>query len=217
MKSVIYDIDKEEKGELELDERIFDLPWNGDLVHQVVVSIQSNLRAGTAHAKDRSEVRGGGKKPWRQKGLGRARHGSIRSPIWVGGGVTHGPRKEKNYSKKINKKMMRKAFFTVLSKKLKDKEIIFLEGIIATEPKTKSAKLIVDKTRSISGFEKLAAKGGRAIVAVHEKNKDVFLSFRNLPYIETKEARNLNPLDLLNVKYLVLTKKAAEDLKSKIK
>src|SRR3989338_10320201 len=104
MEGTIYNQKGKESGKISLPEAVFGLKWNADLVHQVVVSMESSARTPVAHAKNRGDVRGGGKKPWRQKGTGRARHVSIRSPIWVGGGVAHGPRSEKNYARKINRK-----------------------------------------------------------------------------------------------------------------
>ena len=106
MKTEIYNKEGQSSGTINLDDQLFDLKWNADLVHQVVRSMESNARQSNADTKGRGDVRGGGKKPWRQKGTGRARHGSSRSPIWVGGGVAHGPTSEKNYDKKINKKMI---------------------------------------------------------------------------------------------------------------
>src|ERR1043166_6090887 len=129
IQSKIYDQKGGEAGTINLPARVFGAPWRSDLVHQVVESMRSNKRAGTADTKDRGEVRGGGKKPWKQKGTGRARHGSSRSPLWVGGGVTHGPLAEKNYKRKISKKMRAQALFSVLSKKLKDGEIIFVDTL----------------------------------------------------------------------------------------
>src|SRR5262245_26808838 len=129
METKVYNQQGKETGKLKLPEAVFGLPWNGDLVHQVVVSMQANQREGNAHTKGRGEVRGGGKKPWRQKGTGRARHGSIRSPLWRGGGTTHGPSNERNYEKKINKKMKTKALYTVLSQKNRDGEVVLLDQV----------------------------------------------------------------------------------------
>jgi len=130
MKVKVYNWEGKEIDTTEVPEKLFGLKWNDDLVHQVATALRANLRRTIADTKDRSEVRGGGKKPWRQKGTGRARHGSSRSPIWVGGGITHGPLSEKNYSQKINKKMKAKAFFTVLSRKLSDGEVVFVSDFL---------------------------------------------------------------------------------------
>lgn len=212
-----YNQDAEELGDFDLDEHIFGLAWNADLVHQTIFSMRSNQRAGTAHAKDRGEVRGGGKKPWRQKGTGKARHGSSRSPIWVGGGVTHGPTKEKNYKKKINKKAKKKALFVGLSQKLRDNEILFFDEINLNNIKTKRAVEIINKVRDkIEGFSKFGDKGGKILICVDDNDKNSILSFRNLVSAEVKEARNLNILDLLSNKYIVLTKKSVSGLENKI-
>src|SRR5207244_4311391 len=112
------------------------LSWNADLVHQVVTSMQANARTSVAHTKDRGEVRGGGKKPWQQKGTGRARHGSSRSPIWKGGGVAHGPRNEKVYTKRITQQMRQKALLVTLSRKMRDGEIIFVDALEMQAPKS---------------------------------------------------------------------------------
>lgn len=206
MKVDIYNQNAEKTGDLELPKEVFGLPWNGDLVHQVVVSMQANKRMPIAHAKGRGEVSGGGRKPWRQKGTGRARHGSIRSPIWRGGGVTHGPSKEKIYAKKTNKKMKKGAFLSVLSKKLKDNEILFLDKIIVAESKTRESSQIINSISKIKGFEKLAIKKkNRAIIVLPQKEEYINRSFRNLFGIKIAEARNLNVLDLLKYKFLVIT------------
>lgn len=205
MEAKVYNQDGKEKGKISLSEKLFNLPWNGDLVHQVMTSMLSNERSPIAHTKDRSEVRGGGRKPWRQKGTGQARHGSRRSPIWVGGGITHGPRSEKNFSRKINKKMKTKAFFTILSQKMRDGEILFAEMKGFDKPKTKDAQTYLNNLAKIEGYEKLIYKTGkRAILALAEKNVAAEKSFQNIKSSSLMEVNNVNPLDLLNYKYLVI-------------
>ncbi len=206
MKTDIYNQKGEKAGSVELSENVFGLPWNSDLVHQVVVSMQSNARTPVAHTKDRSEVSGGGKKPWQQKGTGRARHGSTRSPIWVGGGVTFGPRNEKNYSKKINKKMRAKALYTVLSRKLKDGEVLFVDKIETSEPKTKLVKDILTSLGAISGFEGVSTKKRNALyIASAIENDNTEKSFRNFGNVSLCNVLNMNILDVINNKYLIIT------------
>jgi len=118
MNADVYNLNNEKVGTVELPENVFGAKWSPVLVKQVVDAQRANARDPWAHAKGRGEVRGGGRKPWRQKGTGRARHGSIRSPLWIGGGKAHGPRKERDYSQKVNKKMRRLALFSALSRKM---------------------------------------------------------------------------------------------------
>jgi large subunit ribosomal protein L4 len=205
METKIYNQKGKEAGSIKLPETVFGLTWNADLMHQVVVSSQSNKRAGTANARTRGEVSGGGKKPWKQKGTGRARHGSIRSPLWKGGGVTHGPLAEKNYSKKINKKMKRKALMVALSRKVKDGQVLFVDALSLSEPKTKEASIITSSLSKVGGFEKLAGKRkNTALLLLPEKNAPVLRAFRNLPAVTISELQKLNALDALSYRYLIM-------------
>lgn len=204
MEATIYNTKGKEAGKVKLSDAVFGLPWNADLVHQVMTSMMSSARQRIAHAKTRGEVRGGGKKPWRQKGTGRARHGSTRSPIWVGGGTTHGPRNEKNYDRKINKKMKTKALFTLLSKKHKDGEILFVDSISFAAPKTAEAKSVLVSFSKIKGFERLETKKlNAAVIALSSKNVPTEKSFANIGSVHVEEARNLSPLDILNSKFII--------------
>ncbi len=206
MKTDIYNQKGEKAGSVELPESVFGLSWNSDLVHQVVVSMQSNARTPVAHTKDRSEVSGGGKKPWQQKGTGRARHGSNRSPIWIGGGVTFGPRNEKDYSKKVNKKMRAKALYTVLSRKLKDGEVLFVDKIETKEPKTNEVKKVLSSFSTVSGFEGISTKKKNALcLTFFKKNDNTEKSFRNFGNILFSDIVNMNILDIINNKYLIIT------------
>ena len=205
MQAKVYDIKAKETSTVDLPENLFGLSWNSDLVHQVVTSLTTNKRKTVAHVKTRADVRGGGKKPWQQKGTGRARHGSSRSPIWVGGGVTHGPSNEKNFERKISKKMKAKALYTILSRKYKDGEILFIDSISISEPKTREAVNTLHKLAQVKGFENLLTKkNNSAVIALSNKNLDLERSMRNLGNMEVLEARNLHPLALISHKYLVL-------------
>ena len=204
----------EETGTIDLPDRVFGLKWNADLVHQVVTSYAANKRRGTAHTKTRGDVRGGGRKPWRQKGTGRARHGSIRSPIWKGGGVTHGPRAEKVYAKKINKKMAKHALWTVLSAKARDNEIVMLDDLKFPETKTKRAAAMFKRFSGMAEFGKIT-KGRGVLVALAHKDDSSRRALRNLPYAATDEARNLNAHEAMQYKYIMFTKDAIETLNPK--
>lgn len=205
MNAKVYSKEGKAAGDVTLPESVFGVAWNADLVHEVVIGMQANARQSTAHTKDRSEVRGGGKKPWRQKGTGRARHGSRRSPIWTGGGVTFGPRSEKDYSVKINKKVRAKALAAVLSKKLADQEVVFVDSLKMEEPKTKDAKAVFTAIANGSGNDAMARKRkNAALVVLADRNLATEKSFRNFGNIEVAQAKDLNPVDLLTYKYVVV-------------
>lgn len=205
LSAAIYDVKGKSVGTVDLPAELFGLSWNADMVHQVVTSMQANARTPVAHTKDRSEVRGGGRKPWKQKGTGRARHGSSRSPIWVGGGVTHGPRNEKSYEKKINRSMRRKALFVTLSRKFRDGEVIFVESLGIAAPKASLAKAALMGLAKVKGFESLATKrNNAALIATPTLDVPVRKSFGNFGNIEVIDAANLNPVALLTSKYLVI-------------
>lgn len=206
MEAKVYNQTGKETGKVELPANIFGVKWNANLVHQVVTSMLSNARNTVADTKGRGEVSGGGKKPWRQKGTGRARHGSSRSPIWKGGGVTHGPTSEINYKRKINKKMKLKALYSILSAKLKDGEIIMLDDLKLASPKVKVAQETLTNLAK-TGFEKINYKiGKRVIIATPELDENIQKSFRNIKSATVEEVRNLNPLSLVNYKYVVFVR-----------
>lgn len=213
MKAPVYNIQGTKISDVQLPENIFDVKWNDSLMHQVVVSMQANARPSVAHTKGRGEVRGGGRKPWKQKGTGRARHGSIRSPIWKGGGVTHGPLSQKVYSRSIPKKMRAKALFAALSRKFSDGEILFVDTLGLSEPKTAAAKKVLTGLSKVSGFEKLAQKRkNAAIIASSKTGEAARKSFRNMGNILTEDVRNLNPVSVLGHKYVIF-ENPAESIK----
>ena len=204
---MLIDTHNQQGEELEeqtrLPKDVFEVEVNNDLLHQVVVSQRQNRRQLSADVKDRTEVSGGGKKPWRQKGTGRARHGSIRSPLWEGGGVTFGPDTDKNLKKEIPNKMKHKALFMALSSKIQDDEFILVDDLNLEEIKTKKAQEILNNL----GVD------DTCLVALSDSKEKTVKSFRNLPEAQIMEARNLNALDLLKYKYLVLEKDAVKVIK----
>lgn len=205
MDAKLYNIEGKEAGKVTLPETIFAAKWNSDLIYQVVVAMQANARTPVAHAKDRSEVSGTTKKPWKQKGTGNARHGSRRSPIWRKGGVAHGPRNEKSYKQKINKKMRAKALFAVLAKKHADGEILFLDSLVMPEPKTKDAKTTLATLSKIDGFDALITKKkNNALFASVVSDENASKGFRNFANITLGTVRDLNPVDVLKFKHLIL-------------
>jgi large subunit ribosomal protein L4 len=205
MDAKIWSVAGKETGTIALPTEIFGLEWNGDLVHQVYEGMRANARPVVAHTKFRGEVSGGGKKPWKQKGTGRARHGSNRSPIWRTGGVTHGPRAERDFSVKINRKMRVAALMTVLSKKVRDNEVIFVDKLYFAAPKTSEAKAGLVALAAASGAASLATKrANAAIIAFSKKDTVAEKSFQNIGSVISEEVRNLNIVDLLNKKYLVI-------------
>lgn len=207
MEAKVYNVQGKEAGKVSLPAEVFGLPWNADLVHQVVVSMQANARPNVAHTKGRGEVRGGGKKPWQQKGTGRARHGSSRSPIWKGGGVTHGPRSEKNYEVKINRSMKQKALLVVLSQKLRDGEIIFIDSLQMAVPKAAEGRAMLSALNKT--FSGLMKRKNAAVVVLPARDVPTQKSFGNFGNIAVEELRNLNPLSVLSHKYIVIANPGA--------
>ena len=192
MKTNIYNKNNELVGTIELDDKIFARKWNPDLVHQVLVAIAANRRQPLAHTKGRSEVSGGGRKPWRQKGTGRARHGSIRSPIWKGGGVTFGPTNERVFVKKINKKMAKAALYAALSKKLNEGELKIIDTLQISQPKTRELKWVPSSVLLVPTLD----------------NKNIYRASNNLPKTKTLAPNSLNAEAVLKYKNVLIDKDA---------
>jgi len=233
----IYDTDGKEVSSVKLAPEIFNVKMNPNLVYQVAASQMANRRKVIAHTKDRSEVRGGGKKPWRQKGTGRARHGSIRSPLWKGGGVTFGPTKARVFKKEIPKKMRRLAFFMVISAKAQNSLLILLDKLKVDELRSSSpfanARVIEKSTQDPQGptgqvktkltksmaeiLKKLPCRNESCLIALPDMDKNLILAARNLPDVQTVQAKDLNCLDLLSSKYLLMPKEAIKVIRETFK
>lgn len=191
----VYNMEGNQVGEIDLNEAIFGTEVNVPLLHQVVVAYEANRRQGTASTKTRGEVSGGGRKPWRQKGTGRARHGSIRSPIWVGGGVVFGP-KPRSYRQAIPKKMRRAALRSALSAKVGAGNVIVLDALNVPEIKTKTVATMLEKLNVT----------GRALIVTESPDRNLHLSSRNIPGVALRVAEGLNAYDVLKHEKLIITK-----------
>ncbi len=232
IKIKVYNQNGEEVGEEKLDPAIFGIKIKPELIQQAVVAQLANARVAIAHTKTRGEVRGGGKKPWRQKGTGRARAGSIRSPIWKGGGIIFGPRKNRVFTKKINKKAKQKALLMCLSDKVASGWMVLLDKLELMEGKTKGFMKILENLgsliqnvkikKSISSEkkdqnDKLKFKNNKLniLIALSNKNDKVIQAARNIPGIATISVDSLNVVDLLKYKYLLVTKKVIKKIEEK--
>lgn len=190
----VFDKNLKEVKNIDLSDNVFDIKPNESLIHQVSVAMLANLRRPLAHTKTRSEVSGGGKKPWKQKGTGRARQGSIRSPLWVGGGITFGPRNVRNFSQKINDKMRQKAFCMLLTNKVDNNLLMVIDNLNFDKPKTKDVLNIIDNSKF---------KGQKSILfVVNEKNDNVYKAVRNIEGFKIKTC--INVLDLLKYKNVIM-------------
>lgn len=196
----VYNMEGSEVGSVELSDIVFGAEIKEQLVHQAVVTYLANQRQGTQSALTRSEVSGGGRKPWRQKGTGHARQGSIRAPQWVGGGVVFAP-KPRDYDKKMNKKEKRAALFSVLTDKVNNNNLIALNEIKFEEVKTKSFVKVLDNL-----------KVEKALVIIDESDANVILSGRNLPYVKVITTDSINTYDVLKYEKLIATEKALKKI-----
>jgi large subunit ribosomal protein L4 len=204
MQITVYNLEQKETEKMDVPDALFGVSWKPELVKQAIVAQQANAREKSAHVKDRGEVRGGGKKPWKQKGTGRARHGSIRSPLWIGGGVTHGPTAERSFEKKINKKMRLGALLSLLSHKFNQGNVLVVEGIGA-ESMAKS-KDVAAKTKT------LREKFGTIAFVTGKEDKKIFLASRNIPKVSCIAAKSLNVADLAKPKGVIIAKQAIPEI-----
>jgi len=201
----IYNREGQAVGEKSLSDAVFGVAVKPHLVHEVLVNLLASARRPWAHTKTRGEVSGGGKKPWKQKGTGRARHGSIRSPLWVGGGITFGPRSERTYAKKTNKTAQRRALLMALSDKVADNRLVLVDSLVSAKGKTKEAAAL---------FAKLPVKGKLAVIPA-ERDELLKRSLRNLPNVSFCGLGDLNLKDVLGADYLIMAAAAADKLEAK--
>jgi large subunit ribosomal protein L4 len=207
LKIEVKNLSGEKTAELKLDPAVFGVKLNTVLLHQVYLAQRSNQRQATAHTKTRAERTGSTAKPWKQKGTGRARTGSVKNPIWRKGGVTFGPRNERNFQQKINKKVKQLAMKMTLSGKVQDSELIVVDKFILKEKKT---KVMAEALKQL-GINR------KTLMAFTEKDKGLIRFSRNIPKIQNIQVDNLNVLDLLNNKFLLVSKDGVKQLEKKYK
>lgn len=208
LKIKVYNQSVEPVKDLELADKIFGVKASNELLHQAVIAQMANARQVLANTLDRSEVRGGGKKPWKQKGTGRARVGSSRSPIWIGGGVTFGPTKDRNFKQKINQKMKQKALFMALSDKLVNNSLVVLDNLEFAEYKTKQFNTLLTNLE-----KKVLLNDRRNILIINEATEEkAKYSSRNLVGVKVINLENINLVDLLNHKNLLMTENVVKVL-----
>jgi len=196
-KVALYDITGSQIGDVELSDDIFGVKVNTHVMYEAVKNYLANQRQGTQSAKTRGEVRGGVRKPWRQKGTGRARQGSIRAPQWIGGGVVFAP-KPRDYSYKLPKKIKRLALKSALSSKVRDNEIIVVDSLVLDKPKTKDMVKILSNLKA----------GKKTLVVIPERDENVILASRNIPGVKTAYVNTVNVYDILNCDSFLITKDA---------
>ncbi len=198
-KAAVYNVSGEQVSEMELKDSVFGVEINEHAMHQVVKNQLANKRQGTKSVLTRSEVRGGGRKPWRQKGTGRARHGTIRSPLWVGGGVTFAP-KSRDYSYTLPKKLKRVAMKSALSSKVASEQIKILEEL----------KLDAPKTKEMANILKSLEAGKKALIVITDNDEAIVRSAKNIPGVQTISVNTLNVYDILKYDHFIITKDAVE-------
>lgn len=204
-KVALYNIEGKKVGDLDLAPALFEVKANNALVHQAVITQQANSREVIAHTKGRAEVRGGGRKPWKQKGTGRARHGSTRSPIWVGGGVTFGPTNQRNFSLKMNRQARRKALAMTLTDKVAHDHFIAVESLTMAEAKTKFAAAMLAK---------MPMAGKKTLIVCEPDNKIITRLTRNIPNVKAISAKSVNVVDVLSYDYILASTDAVRAMES---
>ncbi|MBT3418712.1 MAG: 50S ribosomal protein L4 [Candidatus Magasanikbacteria bacterium] len=203
----LYNAQGKENGKIELSDAVFGVPVKQNVVHEVYTAIRANARQPWAHTKNKSEVRGGGRKPWRQKGTGRARHGSIRSPLWTGGGVTFGPRSTRNFTKKINRKKSQSAVRMCLTDKVLEKKLFVLDALTSEDGKTKAF---------VALREAFPESYKSTLVVLPKTDEMVLRATGNIPKLDVVRAQDVNVVDLMHHQYIFVSKDSVDALVARL-